>query len=947
MAQNQVWRQEGFSEFIKGTLGNGGHNIYVSKAGVLQRIHQFDINGDGYVDLVFANSHDTIEKPPAYVYQDPFDNEKHIELASGGARDGIVADLNGDGYDDLVLGMWFDGITSDQNAIIYYGSPEGWSDRRIGLLPAPHTRSIAVGDFNGDGRLDLAFLSRAIVRIFYQTHVGFEPKHFTELEIGTAEATEKIDLVEGEHMIKVPADRPDRMCGSDIDGDGFAELIVRARNGEVKVYWGSKDGIDKDNFTVVPIPPDDTIPIETSPPKWASTSCPDPSIWTSFYEWATYNEDGEQPNGQVQTPGPQVINLKGKPHLFVARFNESFLVPVASDRSFGEPISFKCSQAMSVAVGDVSGRGNEDLVFACQEETDDGECSWIYWGSDKGYDEKQRTSLKSWRASDVAVADFDGDGCDDIVLSRSFDFESWSGDSLAYHGGEKVDAEPVHLPSHNALRALAARPSGDGKPVLALVNRMQGTWLGKELNAYVYWGGPDGFSPDRMREVPNWGASDAISCDVNDDGHPDLILANAWESLFEFSKVYVLLNGPEGLPDEPSLQLPVAASGVVCADVNKDGYLDIITCKFADSNVRVFYGNEDGFDMENPDVISIEYEGEKYTRTCWLLLADLNNDGWLDLVLTYNRWYSRSFILWGGPDGFSMDRCQVLSVLKAAGAQAADLTGNGYLDLIVPGDQTSPTGPHDSFLYIYWNGPEGLSEANRTILPANCACGVGVADFNNNGLLDILITNYWGKGNRDIPSYVYWNREGRGFSPLDRTELPTHSASGCIVADFNEDGYVDAAIAYHKIHGCHVGFSEVWWNGPDGFSEKNVTQLPTRGPHGMIWVDPGNIMDRGDQEYYTSCTHKLPDEAKVTGIDWEAELQVKTWVKAQIRFAENESEIVNAPWQGPKGEGTWFENGQAIGGAKQSGQCVQYRLALGAKNSGRTPRVTAVNVHYS
>ena len=34
---------EGFEAFRRGTFGNGGQNIYVSKAGVLQRIHQTDI----------------------------------------------------------------------------------------------------------------------------------------------------------------------------------------------------------------------------------------------------------------------------------------------------------------------------------------------------------------------------------------------------------------------------------------------------------------------------------------------------------------------------------------------------------------------------------------------------------------------------------------------------------------------------------------------------------------------------------------------------------------------------------------------------------------------------------------------------------------------------------------------------------------------------------------
>ena len=44
------WSVKGFEQFSKGTFENGGQNIYVSRNGVLQRIWQFDVNKDGYID---------------------------------------------------------------------------------------------------------------------------------------------------------------------------------------------------------------------------------------------------------------------------------------------------------------------------------------------------------------------------------------------------------------------------------------------------------------------------------------------------------------------------------------------------------------------------------------------------------------------------------------------------------------------------------------------------------------------------------------------------------------------------------------------------------------------------------------------------------------------------------------------------------------------------------
>ena len=341
----------------------------------------------------------------------------------------------------------------------------------------------------------------------------------------------------------------------------------------------------------------------------------------------------------------------------------------------------------------------------------------------------------------------------------------------------------------------------------------------------------------------------------------------------------------------------------------------------------------------------MEHGGVVYNEPRWIYLADLNNNGWLDLVVPQIA-YDRSLILWGGPEGFSMERCQPLSVVRGACARAADLTGNGYLDLIIGGHMTSQDGPHDSFVYIYWNGTDGLREDRRTLLPANAVNSMAVADFNNDGLLDLFICSYHNGRERDIDSYLYWNRAGRGFAAADRTRMFTHSASGCVAADFNGNGWIDLAVANHKVEGDHIGDSAVWWNGPEGFSAERVTRLPTSGPHGMTAVSPHSIADRGAEEYYLSVPYKLPAGAHVTRIGWEAEAPPRTWVKAQLRFGGTAAELEMAAWQGPDGDTEWYERPQAVQAVESAGQWVQYRLALGAWNGCGTPRVTAVDVHY-
>jgi hypothetical protein len=342
----------------------------------------------------------------------------------------------------------------------------------------------------------------------------------------------------------------------------------------------------------------------------------------------------------------------------------------------------------------------------------------------------------------------------------------------------------------------------------------------------------------------------------------------------------------------------------------------------------------------------MEIDGVVYDDPRWMLLADLNNDGWLDLVVPQIS-ADHSFVLWGGPDGFRMDRAQLFPVVCCVSAQAADLTGNGWLDLIFGGYMgPSEKYLYDSYLYIYWGGPDGFREDRRAQLPAHAANALAVADFNNDGILDIFACSYHAGKARDIDSYIYWGRPGGLYSAAHHTRLFTHSASGCIAADFNEDGWIDLAVANHKTYGCHPGQSCVWWNGPQGFSEERVTLLPTLGPHGMVAVNPGNILDRGPEEYYTSSPFELPAGARVQSISWEVEVPPKTWVRAQLRFAEQAEGLDAAPWQGPGGGNGWLERGDSTEGLRQTGPWVQYRLALGAVNGGNSPRVTEVSVRY-
>ncbi len=884
---------EGFEAFREGTFGAGGQNLYVSRAGVLQRIHQFDVDDDGHLDLLFCNSQDHWERPPAYVL-DGRDGYARTELPAEGAMGGAVADLNGDGTDDLVVANHYNGMNSSGvNSAIYYGSPAGWSLRRHQVLPTPFALSVAAGDFDGDGRPDLAFActteqGAGRVRVFGQTELGFEPKRFADTNI-----------------------RAVQLCAADLDGDGCDDLVVLDGGGGAAIHWGGPGGLSRGACT--------EIPGEAGGAGWEEAAR------------GEYVRDAP--------PGVRVVELPER-HVAVPGGAGMRLVALRG-RQVEERALLPCAGAQAAAAADLDGDGAVDVVVACKG--DEQHESLVFWGRPGGGFEAEPSVLASTGACDVAIADLDGDGRPEVVLCQHKSDASFTTESLVYACGRGRRFGPARrLASHDARRCLVGRPDG-GHPRLVLINHFARTSR-DDVPIYVYRGGEGGYAPERRLEIVASGAVDAVGADLFDRGTADLVICNA----SEYSKVsddagsFILRRGPAGFPSEPDIRLATThAHGMVCADLDRDGWLDLVFGGFGQPDLLFFHGGPDGFDAANPRRLRMELDGVLYDEPRFLCAADLNGDGWLDIVVPQIA-ADRSFILWGGPDDYSMERCRPLSVFHAVAARAADLDGDGRLDLVVAGHTQSESGPDDAFLYVYWNGPDGLREDRRTLLPARAGNSVSIADFDNDGLLDLFVSSYTTPRERDLDSFIYWNRPGRGFSPDDCTRLFTHSASGSLAADLNGNGWTDLVVANHKVWGDHRGYSEIWWNGPDGFDRRRTTRLPTMGPHGMRSVEPGNQHERGPEELYTSPVRRLADGARVIDLSWEAEVPADTWVRGRVRTGGDEAAVRSAAWSPWAGCG---ERLAAAGGpSPDGGPLVQYQLALGAVLGKTTPRVRRVTL---
>ena len=151
--------------------------------------------------------------------------------------------------------------------------------------------------------------------------------------------------------------------------------------------------------------------------------------------------------------------------------------------------------------------------------------------------------------------------------------------------------------------------------------------------------------------------------------------------------------------------------------------------------------------------------------------------------------------------------------------------------------------------------------------------------------------------------------------------------------DANGDGYCDRAIASHKDEGDHRTTSYIYWGSPKGITEEGKVEVPTFGPHGMSTVDPGNMMDRGSKEFYTSEAYDVP--SNTASITYEAEFLSTSWVELEYRTGACDKCLEKAEWKKVEAGEKFAVEGK-----------MQYRLALCAKCACGTPRITKVEVTF-
>ena len=305
------------------------------------------------------------------------------------------------------------------------------------------------------------------------------------------------------------------------------------------------------------------------------------------------------------------------------------------------------------------------------------------------------------------------------------------------------------------------------------------------------------------------------AADYDNDGNEDLLVTG-------YGKVILYHNDGTGhftdVTEKAGIKVEGWAISSTWLDYDKDGCVDLFVGRYVkfDPKYRAFYAptNYPGpLDYEGEtnmlfhnncdgtftDVTEKSGIGAYVGRTMGMTAADFDNDGWDDIYVANDR--TENFLFHNKHDGTFEEIGNDTGTAfgqngestSSMGPVFADLEGRGVLDLWVTDGHYNRLLHNTGKLSFEDIGAQtGVSQVNGQYV----SWGTGIYDFDNDGLLDILI--FHGGLIHLIPQeHTLFRGVGNGkFADVSRDAGPVLSerttARGACFADYDNDGKVDA-----------------------------------------------------------------------------------------------------------------------------------------------------------
>ena len=238
------------------------------------------------------------------------------------------------------------------------------------------------------------------------------------------------------------------------------------------------------------------------------------------------------------------------------------------------------------------------------------------------------------------------------------------------------------------------------------------------------------------------------------------------------------------LTNIPPVQSGGNSRGCAWADFDNDGWVDLFVANEKSQNNFLFHNNGgNGFTRILTGAIATD-RGNSF-GCCW---ADYDNDGYQDLFVANNG--VRNFLYHNEGNGTFLKIATgaiITNIANSAGCAWGDSDNDGYLDLFV-----ANLGQKN---FLYHNNSDGSFTLIRDAgigQEASYSWSGAWADFDNDGHLDLFVANGQPNGT-GVKDFLYRNRGDGTFEKITLGSLvnDTSAGDGCAWGDYNNDGFLD------------------------------------------------------------------------------------------------------------------------------------------------------------
>jgi hypothetical protein len=693
-----------------------------------------DVDGDGDLDLVVGNS--TINRNRLYLNNgsaNPFSGVDGTDISSDAHSfyAVVLGDMDGDGDLDLVAGNR--SITFPNSLYLNNGTSNPFFGMDGSDISAAYynTRSIALGDVDGDGDLDLALGNR-----------DHTPTNRLYLNNGTADP---FSGVSGSNISSDAHDTRSVELG-DVDGDGDLDLVVGNNNQANRLYLNNGTA---DPFSGV-----------------AGTDISSDAHATMSIALGDVDGDGDldlAAGNEGQTNRLYLNNGTADPFSGVS----------------GSDISSDAHNSRSIALADVDGDGGLDLVAGNAYQTNR---LYLNNGTADPFSGVTGADVSSdaHGALSVALGDVDGDGDLDLVAgnynqTNRLYLNNGTADPFSGVAGADISSD-----AHETTSIALGDVDGDGDLDLLVGNVYQTNRL------YLNDGTADPFSGVASADISS-DVHDTLSIALGDvDGDGDLDLATG--TFFAQPNRLYLNNctaSPFGGVSGSDISSDAQFSrSVALGDLDGDGDLDLVAGDYDQPN-RLYLNNGTASPFSGVSGSNISSDAH---RTYSISLGDVDGDGDLDLVAGNNSSIqpTRLYLNNGTPDPFSGVAGSNISsdAHDTSSIVLGDVDGDGDLDLVAGNSaQTNRLylndGTADPFGGVA--GADISSDAHLTI-------SIALADVDGDGDLDLVAGNY----NQTNRLYLN-NGTADPFSGVTGTDISSdaHETRSVALGDVDGDGDLD------------------------------------------------------------------------------------------------------------------------------------------------------------